>query len=387
MLPSWWFLPGVRYHAVMLAPLRQYLLPCAAATVMCIGCKTKAEPTPAESSTTSAVVASVSAEPPSKSSAAPVPVGAKKKPVAPDPKRYLWLANDGLEHMPDAVDTLENRFPVPPDYRRIELEKGSFGEWLRGLPMAAPGTPVVNHKGEEVLAGDYQHLAGVVALDVGKASTQTSTDIVLRLHGEWLLSQGKIDQVVYRAATGTALPFSRWLQGDRVVPAGAAIQWQRKGKPSKPTHPAFRAYIEAVYNWSNTVSFGKESKVTPAAEVRPGDFLLHKGKPNHAVVVLDMAKNNKGTPLALLGRALSPAQSFYVVGLGKGYAWYYINPDKEQMLTPGTEPFEWGNLRRLPEGAEQTESSGSGSALAPSAAPAKSAATPPGAKSAAPAPS
>ena len=88
-------------------------------------------------------------------------------PAEPDPKRYGWLADDSAG-APQAVDTLRSRFPTPPSYRRVKVEPGSFGEWLRDLPLAAAKTGVSNVKGAVVHAGDDQYLAAVVAIDYGK---------------------------------------------------------------------------------------------------------------------------------------------------------------------------------------------------------------------------
>ncbi len=263
----------------------------------------------------------------------------------PDAKRYPWLGNADLKR-PEVSEALSARFPPPPSYQRVPVAEGSFGAWLRGLPLAPPGTPVVNHKGEEVVSGDDQYLGAVIALDVGTNDLQTSTDVLLRLDAEWRFSAGL--PLDYRAATGLSMPFERWLRGDRLKPMGAAVVWIRNARPAEPSHAALRAYLDAVYTWANSTSLLAQSTVVPVAEMRPGDFLMHPGKPNHAVLLLDLAKNPSGEWVALLGRGLNPAQSFHVLRLGGSQTWFSLDPSAETLLTPGTDPFPWEQLRRLP---------------------------------------
>lgn len=55
-----------------------------------------------------------------------------------DPKRYPWL-EDGTKH-PAAEGSLVDRFAAPAGFSRVKVAAGSFGEYLRTLPVAAPGT-------------------------------------------------------------------------------------------------------------------------------------------------------------------------------------------------------------------------------------------------------
>ncbi len=100
-----------------------------------------------------------------------------RRPARPTRIAYRWLAADGLK-FPAAVDTLEARFPTPPGYVRVSVRPGSFSEWLRGLPLAAQGTPVLSHAGDTVFSGDDAYVAAVVAIVVGAGDLQQSADAV-----------------------------------------------------------------------------------------------------------------------------------------------------------------------------------------------------------------
>ena len=289
----------------------------------------------------------VASDVPSLDASAPVDAAATGSAGKADPKRYRWLAADNLK-FPAAVDTLEARFPTPPGYQRVALEPGSFGEWLRGLPLAAEGTPVLNNSGDSVFSGNDDYVAAVVAIDVGPGDLQQSADAVIRLHGEWLWASDKPNAISYKSTTKLDLPFSRWAKGQRLLAAGPNMGWVVKGKPRDPTYNDFRQYIDAVMLWSNNVSLGTRSiKVEDPAQLTPGDFFLQSHGKGHAVLVLDVARKPTGERVALLGIALqSPAQSIHVMRLGRETAWFSLRPPSP-VRTPRSDEFAWADLSRL----------------------------------------
>lgn len=338
----------------------RWLLYGAASALTLAGCeRTESTPTPVSSSAPAAASISASAAPSvpaasasvAPSSSASAGSSAKTAPPAPkggvNRKLYAWLETPSLGS-PPAVDTLLARFPSPPGYERVAVKPGSYGAWLRTLPLAAAGTAVSDWEGNELTPAKWQYLGAVVALDVGRADLQHSTDTMIRLHAEWRWAKGDRGDIAYKAATGLEMPFGRWMKGDRLKPAGAAVRWQRAGRPSENDHGQFREYLEGVFTWSNSTSLFKEAKNVERKDARPGDFLMHDGKPSHAVILLDMARDESGRLVALLGRSLTPAQNMIVLRLGPTEAWFGIDPLKdEQLLTPGTEPFSWNNIKRL----------------------------------------
>jgi len=334
--------------------------------VAAFGCKhePKVEPSPAPKSsvTASAPDVAAAASAAAVTSAAPAdsgvlrdsssgrgPEGAAEKPsgAAPDARRYRWLGADHLKY-PAPSDSLEARFPTPPGYERIALPPDSFGAWLRGLPLAAPGTPVLSNSGDQVYPGDDPYVAAVVAIDVGAGDLQQSPDAIIRLHAEWLWSNDKPDAISYKSASKLDMPFSRWAKGQRLMPSGPNVFWVVKNKPREPDYGDFRQYIDAVMLWSNNVSLAMRAKrVEKPAELSAGDFFLQSRGKGHALLVLDVAQKPTGERVALLGQALqSPAQSFHVLRLGHATAWFSIRPPNP-LLTPRGGEFSWADLERL----------------------------------------
>lgn len=53
----------------------------------------------------------------------------------------------------------------------------------------------------------------------------------------------------------------------------------------------------------------------------PGDVLVHPGFPGHAVILLDVARDEAGTTWVLVGEGYMPAQDFHVE-LGPRAGWW-----------------------------------------------------------------
>ncbi len=337
-------------------------VPHAAGLVLALVCcqgKHDASPSPSQShvpqAPASAAAASASAAPPTSvstpTSPSAVPSTASsaepgvKAAFVPDPKRYPWLADERELPKPDA--SLEDRFPTPPGYKRVKVPPGSFSEWLRSLPMAPEGTPAKSFDGKQTLAADDDYLAGVVAIDTGNPDLQQSSDVIIRLHAEYLWSRGEKDKISYLSASKLSMPLSRWEKGQRLIPSGPNVFWVIKGKPAEVDHAEFRKYLDAVFNWANSTSLSPRSTpVENPKDLVAGDFFLQSGEPNHVAIVLDVADKPSGERVALLGQARNPAESIHVVRPGKATAWFSVRPPVP-VLTPHSKALAWSDLRRM----------------------------------------
>jgi hypothetical protein len=250
--------------------------------------------------------------------------------------------------VPPPAGALEDRFAPPPGFERVEVAPGSFGAWLRRLPLAPPDTSVVSYRGDVILPAGHENLAAVVDLDVGAGDLQQCADSILRLHAEWLWSRGRRD-MSYRAASGAPIPYARWARGDRVVAQGMAFAWKRSGRPDE-SHAGFRRYLDAVFMYANTGSLSRDARPVAASDLAPGDFVVQPGAPGHAVLVLDLARAPDGRRALLLGQGYMPAQSFHVLRSHRG-VWFVVEPTDEALATPFWPPFPWRTLRRLDDPA------------------------------------
>lgn len=283
---------------------------------------------------------------PAPETAAPAsPAAAHSGMAAVNRRAYPWLDGNTLPGSP-AVESLAIRFEPPRGFERVSLPPQSFGAWLRGLPLAPPGTPVLTYDGRIRYSAEDPRIGAVVAIDIGTADLQQCADSILRLHAEWCWSQGD-RSMSYEAASGLALPYGRYSRGERIVAEGARIHWAPAGRPTSD-HSGFRRYLATVFAWANTTSLARQAEPVPEAALVPGDFFVLPGNPGHAVLVLDLARDPTGQRRALLGQGYMPAQSFYVLRDTSGQPWFTLDPN-QPTDTPFWEPFPWSSLRRLGE--------------------------------------
>ena len=256
-------------------------------------------------------------------------------PPLPPGIKYPWLAQPAR-----AEAAVAGRFPAPVGCRRVAVAAGSWGEWLRYLPLRPAGTLARTYTG--ALKSPQNVVAAVVNIDVGKKDLQQCADAVIRLRAEFGFSRNP-NQVHFHLTTGYDFWFSDYVAGrtfrvvnEEVVPAT---------KPAETaTHAALARYLVPTFGYAGTLSLSRELRLMPLATVQPGDVFIHGGAPGHAVLVVDVAEN----PLThqkfmLLAQSYMPAQSIHVLRnvddkrLG---AWFAVNPEEEVVATP-----EWDFAR------------------------------------------
>ncbi|MCP3142983.1 DUF4846 domain-containing protein [Pyxidicoccus xibeiensis] len=274
--------------------------------------------------------------------ATPSPDTGPRAPTREELARYAWLSPEAK------VRPLESAIAPPEGYTRIPVDQGSFGAWLRGLPLRPEGTPVLHFRGGEILAADDARLAAVAELDVGTANLQQCADSVIRLHAEWLWSSKQHERIAYRFTSGHLASWPKYAAGDRARVAGSKVTWVRSAGADS-SRAAFRAYLDLVFNYAGTLSLEPLKGRPSRDEARPGDFFVLGGSPGHAVLVLDVATNAQGKRVALLGQGFMPAQDFHVLSPGPGAdgaPWFALEGDA--VATPFWKPFPWSSLRRFP---------------------------------------
>ncbi|MBO0356782.1 DUF4846 domain-containing protein [Hymenobacter sp. BT186] len=225
------------------------------------------------------------------------------------------------------------RFAPPPGCRRVALTPGSFGHWLRYLPLLPAGTAVHLFNGR---LKDPQNVhAAVLNIDVGSRDLQQCADAVIRLRGEYEYSR-QPNQVHFHLTSGDDIRFADWYRGrgfqvrdNAVVAAPKAVE--------QPTHTVFRRYLDQIFTYAGTLSLARELTPTPLASVQPGDVFIRGGSPGHAVLVLDVAElPATGQRYVLLAQSYMPAQQIHVLrdaAAARG-VWFAVNPNNARFDTP-----------------------------------------------------
>jgi hypothetical protein len=270
-------------------------------------------------------------------------VPAQRHVRAPTPAelaRYAWLAPD------TPIRALDESFAPPEGFTRAAVEPGSFGAWLRGLPLRAPDARVRRYDGRTVHEADEPGLAAVVEIDIGPRDLQQCADSVIRLHAEWQWSAGRTGDIAYRFTSGHVAPWSGWAAGDRPLVQGSRVTWTPEA-PGDASRAAFREYLDVVFTYAGTLSLERDAAKVAREDVQPGDLFVIGGSPGHAVLVLDLARDARGHAVALLGEGFLPAQDVHVLASDDpGSPWYSL--DGPSIVTPfWRRPFPWASLRRL----------------------------------------
>lgn len=309
-------------------------------------CSTSASSTPTPTTTTPVGTASAATTTTDTTvRIASATVGAPAHAPEPSPAAtYPWR--------PTATERLDARFGAPPGFSRVPNAEGSFGAFLRTLPLLPEGAPVVDYRGRPV-SGTVGRVAAVVDLDIGDKDLQHCADVIVRLHAEWRFGRGERD-LTYRAVSGQSLSYRGYAAGDRAIAEGTRISMQRMAGPhNADDHVFFRGWLTDVFNWVGTASLERDAaKVGGIADVRPGDFFVKSGSPfGHAVLILDVAKDARGRTALLLGQSFMPAQSFQVLKptspAAGGDVWFVVDLGDIAVDTPFWPAFPMTSLRRF----------------------------------------
>lgn len=259
--------------------------------------------------------------------------------------QYQWLSNCSAGCL-EAQTALSVRFADPSGYHRIAVSSGSFGEWLRSIPLAGPGVSVNDVHGKPAIVTSAGYVAAVVAIDM---HAEDPADALLRLHAEWKFSSGDRLSISYASNSGRLMPFSRWIGGERIVAKNQTWNWAYKTAPlANPTYADLRNFLDSAYQWTDPRALAIQGTVLDATDIAPGDYFVHAGKDPTLVIVLDVAKNETGEFAMLLGHVAAPHQELYVMQASKASAWLTPHSNQE-IAAPGLRPFVWKEHRRLPK--------------------------------------
>ena len=202
---------------------------------------------------------------------------------------------------------------APPGYERIQLSDSSFGAWLRNVPVRKDDH-VYLYNGS--LKKNQSAQFAVLDISVGKKDLQQCADAVMRLRAEYLFSQKRYHEIEFRDN------------------AGKAYKWTGNND-----RPAFDRYLETVFGWCGSASLEKQlSPVTDISAIQPGDVFIKGGFPGHAMIVMDVAVNTKGSKVFMLAQSYMPAQDIHIVRNPRKIEvspWY----DTSEMTEVGTP--EW----------------------------------------------
>ena len=241
--------------------------------------------------------------------------------------------------------TIEERYQTLEGYNRVEVDRNSFGEFLRNQKLKPYGEKVLYYNGREKKKKDVYD--SVIDVEIGDRDLHQCADAIMLLRGEYLYSIGKYEDISFNFVSGFKAEYKKWMAGYRIKVEGNNVSYYKGADPSN-TYEDFRKYMDMVMAYSSTLSLEKELESIDVEDMEIGDVFIIGGSPGHAVIVMDMAINDNGEKTFILAQSYMPAQQTQILinPMDKSISPWYSLKDKEKLITPEW-TFELEQLKRF----------------------------------------
>lgn len=207
--------------------------------------------------------------------------------VAADVPVWLLLVSNrwGAAHLGD--------IPLLKGFVRQPAPEGSYAHFLRQLPIKKRGAWVRLYRGRP-----DRHLrlsAGVIDKNLLSNSEQCA-NVPMRLLAEYLWSKGRYQEIVFHDNPGNELRY--------------------QGADKKED---LEDYLRQVFDWCNTSSLVNETIPCDLSQVQPGDVFVYTAgsrpgqRYGHAMMVADVAHDDKGRTALMLIEGNTPARHIHIV--------------------------------------------------------------------------
>jgi len=248
---------------------------------------------------------------------------------------FLFLSISTFEQILAQNPKTIGEIVLPTGFNRIKVEKNSFADYLRGLPLKQDNKLVYLYNG--TLKQNQNAQYEVVAIDVGNKDLQQCADAIMRLRAEYLFKIGKAYTISFHFTNGFPVGFNKWSQGYRIGFDNKKTIWKKTAKPDS-SYQNLRKYLVTIYTYAGTKSLENELNIVENQQnMTIGDIFIKGGFPGHAVIVVDMAANAKNEKIFMLAQSYMPAQEIHILK----------NPQSE-VNTPWY-PIDFGDELQTPE--------------------------------------
>lgn len=242
--------------------------------------------------------------------------------------------------------TISSRFETPEGFKRKSYSKNSFQHYLSNFPLKKLGSSVYFYNGFP--KPNQTVNASILDIDVGKKDLQQCADAVMRLRAEYLFAQNQFDKIHFNFTNGFRVDFVKWAQGNRIKIQGNNTSWYKAIDKEDYSYQNFKAYMEQIFLYAGTLSLSKELKSLPIDSIEIGDVFIQGGSPGHAVIVVDVAENQKDEKVFMIAQSYMPAQNIHLLvnaNNEKLSPWYNVH-QFEKIYSPEW-TFEKKDLKRF----------------------------------------
>lgn len=249
---------------------------------------------------------------------------------------------------PPVANTI-GEIPLPTGYERILLKPGSFGAYLRIIPLKHDNT-VYLYNGEKKVNQTAQYR--VLNVPVGKKDLQQCADAVMRLYAEYQYAGGHYNTITFNATDGSAIDYSSWMNGYRFSEKHNRLQKYKLASPCTG-RSCFEQYLETVFAYAGTLSLSQYLQpLTATDQLTTGNVFIKGGSPGHAVLVVDVAHHKTtGATIFLLAQSYMPAQDIHILQnpASPGYLSPWYKTDLLNDLVTPEWIFKKGALKQFPK--------------------------------------
>ena len=236
-------------------------------------------------------------------------------------------ASESVSAVNDSIVRL--RFAAPEGYSRVEVEHGSFADFLQSMPLKPRGSDLHYYNGT---VKRHAYEGGVVDVDFGKQSSNQCADAVIFLRALYLWQQKRYNEIHFNFTNGFRADYIKWAEGNRIIVNNKTwhCSWVQKAKHDYG-YATFRKYLDIVYNYAGTLSLERELRPVSNGTIEIGDVLINGGSPGHAVIVVDKAVSDTDPTDAvyLIAQSFMPAQEIEVFA-----RWFSIDPKSQRFESP-----------------------------------------------------
>jgi len=232
----------------------------------------------------------------------------------------LVAASSITKNISSTTPKVITEIPLPQGYKRIEIPKGSFGEWLRQIKLRKDNTVYLYNgtpKTDQTL-----HYA-VLDISTGNKDLQQCADAIMRLKAEYYFSKKQYDSIDFSSAN-KRYNFQQMLNNADIT--------------GKDMHALLLQFMETVFMNCGTYTVTDMIRTIDVHSILPGDVFVKAGAPGHAMIVVDVALNETtGKKIYLLAQGYMPAQDMHIVinpNSSTLSPWYEVD-DSEKIITPG----------------------------------------------------
>lgn len=231
--------------------------------------------------------------------------------------------------------------PVPAQARRVAVDSISFSQWLRERRLRADGI-VRYFDGRK--KPDQSGCYAVLDMTTGTTDLQQCADAIIRLRAEFLFARREYAAMSFQSTSGQPLRFSDWCHGIRYRLKGQKLEAYPTGREVAPDSAQLESWLQFVFTYAGTYSLQQQlHRKTDTQALRPGDVIVEGGFPGHAMLVMDVCRDQKGKEYFLLAQSYMPAQDMHVV----------INPQSSsrspwfERVAAGLETPDWDFRRSI----------------------------------------